>query len=187
MRTSAGARAARVGSPPVRRTRDAQPDEHPDQRGDLLVRKQVGPRLVVDAALGHAVGAGVVAAIGDRDPQVLDDARLGIDEPAPRPSAASARMDLPPRGCRAGAARPRGPARARSACGPPARRPPGSPAAGTPARRRRPASARESIAAGPMAWNESSGTARRSRAGGGRTAAPPLRACDRAARGRCRR
>ena len=119
-------------------------------------------RACVDAVVGDAVGAAVVAAIGHRHAQVVDDARLRIDEPGrPRramPTAASALMVAMMVGaCSRGEAdRRRGRARARSAGAPPARPPRASRAAGTPARPpTTPASARDSIAAGPISWNDS--------------------------------
>ena len=65
---------------------------------------------------------------------------------------------------------------------PPARPPPASPAAGTPARGRRRRRRRATASPpGRSPGTTASGTARRSRASGVRTARPPRRACDRAA------
>ena len=74
-RTSAGRSRRTVGSPPVRRTRRTpSATKHPHQRRDLLEREHVGAATCVDAVFGHAVAAAVVAAIGHRHAQVVDDA-----------------------------------------------------------------------------------------------------------------
>ena len=81
MATSSTRSLRTVGSPPVRRTRRT-PSSHEagDQGGDLLEREDVGPVDVVDAVLGHAVGAAVVAAVGDRHAQVVDHPVLPVDQ-----------------------------------------------------------------------------------------------------------
>ncbi len=55
-------------------------DEDPRQPLDLLERHHLGPWQPLHALLGHAVGASEVAAIGDRDAQVLDHAAERIDQ-----------------------------------------------------------------------------------------------------------
>ena len=58
----------------------AQRRKHPYQRRDLFERQHVGARRVLDAVVGDAVAAAVVAAVGHRHPQVVDHARLGIHQ-----------------------------------------------------------------------------------------------------------
>ena len=54
---------------------EAEPlDAHPGDPGDLLVGQQLLARQPVHPLGGHAVGAAEVAAVGDRDPQILDAA-----------------------------------------------------------------------------------------------------------------
>ncbi len=55
-------------------------DAHPCDPGDLLVGQQLLPRQPLHPLFGHAVGAAEVAAIGDRDPEILDAARERIDQ-----------------------------------------------------------------------------------------------------------
>ena len=164
-RTSATRSRRTVGSPPVSRTRRTPSARSTRTSAAISSKESMSARSTcVDAVLGHAVGAAVVAAIGDRDAQVVDHARLGIDQ------AVGARGPRPPRAqgapgptvlvlawcrvaCRA-AARPCAAARAYELCSASAR-PPASPAAETPAVPTSPASARDSIAAGPISSNDS--------------------------------
>ena len=70
-----------VGSPPVRRTRaHAQPHEAARPAPRSPRSQDVGAVDVADAVLGQAIGAAVVAAVGDRDAQVVDDPALPVQE-----------------------------------------------------------------------------------------------------------
>src|SRR5262249_56859024 len=93
---------------------DAQRDESPDEALDLLEREQVGALEPGKAFGRHAVLAAEVAAVGDGDPEVADQAAMAVPErlakrchPA-KSRATSARADEPPRLGRGGAViRPR--------------------------------------------------------------------------------
>ena len=62
-------------------------DADPGDPGDLLVGEELGLREPVHALGRHAVGAAEVAAVGDRDPQILDAARERIDQGNRHPTA----------------------------------------------------------------------------------------------------
>ena len=90
--TSTGRWARTVGSPPVRRMPSTSKRSTTD-RGeplDLLERRAPRSRQPRHPLLRHAVRAAEVAAVGDRDPQVADDAPEGIDQ------ILHARIRLPP-------------------------------------------------------------------------------------------
>jgi hypothetical protein len=55
-------------------------DEDPREALDLLERHHLRARQPLHPLLGHAVGAAEVAAVGDRDPQVLDHPTEGVDQ-----------------------------------------------------------------------------------------------------------
>ena len=55
-------------------------DADPGDPGLLLVGEELGAVEPGQALLGHAVGAAEVAAVGDRDPQVLDPAAERVDQ-----------------------------------------------------------------------------------------------------------
>ena len=90
--TSRGRRWRTVGSPPVSRIESTPValDHQPGQALDLLERQHLAARQPDHALLGHAVGAAEVAAVGDRDPQVLDDPPEAIGElDAVKPTSAA--------------------------------------------------------------------------------------------------
>ncbi len=58
----------------------AQRGETAHQIAQLFERQDVGAVDVLDALLGHAVGAAVIAAVGDGDAQVIDRPALFVDE-----------------------------------------------------------------------------------------------------------
>ena len=55
-------------------------DADPGDPGDLLVGEQLLAGQPLHPLFGHAVGAAEVAAVGDRDPQILDAPRERIDQ-----------------------------------------------------------------------------------------------------------
>ena len=125
---------------------------------DLLEAQDVVAVDVADAVLGQAVGAAVVAAIGDRHPQVVDPPVQAIGQRAGGQwrGVVMRGMGVPRERRRAQLGDDVRPARAGSAVPSPAARRRGSLASGTPPRRpMTPAVARESIAAGPTSANDS--------------------------------
>ena len=76
IRTRSGRSCRTVGSPPVIRSFSTpRPDEEAGQPGDLLVGQDLRARqervVAPEDLRRHAVGAAEVAAVGDRDPQVV--------------------------------------------------------------------------------------------------------------------
>ena len=55
-------------------------DAHPGDPGDLLVGEHLGAGQPGHPLGRHAVGAAEIAAVGDRDPQVVDPARVAVDQ-----------------------------------------------------------------------------------------------------------
>ncbi len=72
----AGASSGRIGGLTARDAEAAESEwrELPDDLRDLLVREDVGLRQPRESLSRHAVDATEVAAVGDRDPEVLDAA-----------------------------------------------------------------------------------------------------------------
>ena len=67
-------------------------DAEPGDPRDLLVGEHLGAREPVHALRRHAVRAAEVAAVGDRDPQITDDAPVPVDQ---RGTAIGTRRDSP--------------------------------------------------------------------------------------------
>src|SRR5207247_6558096 len=60
---------------------DPEREEQPGEPGDLLERQDLALRQPRKPFRRHAVGAAEVAAVGDRDPQVVADAAERVDQP----------------------------------------------------------------------------------------------------------
>src|SRR5690606_15728252 len=61
---------------------DAPTGELRTDLDDFLEAQQVLPRAVLELAIGHAVRAAVVAAIGERHPEVANVSRVGVEQDA---------------------------------------------------------------------------------------------------------